>query len=83
MSRVGCMVAGGDVAAVLSGCASSAPASGTAPTRAVARSSATAPSASAGSLSAISPARSRPAAAGDVDGDGGTRFVIVSEGPGS
>jgi hypothetical protein len=66
------MVAGGIVAAVLAGCASSAPAtqtSATATTPAAATPSATSPSTPAGPSRAISPAPGWQAV-GDVDGDG-------------
>jgi len=66
------MVAGGIVAAVLAGCAASAPAtqpSPTATTQAPATPSATSPSPPAGPSSAISPTPGWQAA-GDVDGDG-------------
>ena len=75
MWKVGRMVAGGIAAAVLAGCAASAPGTrtgATATTPASARPSATSPSAtspSAGPSPAISPAPGWQAA-GDVDGDG-------------
>jgi hypothetical protein len=70
MSRVGRMVAGGIVAAVLAGCAASAPATrtgATATTPAAAMPSATSPS--AGPSPTISPTPGWQAV-GDVDGDG-------------
>lgn len=72
MSRVGCMVAGGIVAAVLAGCAASASTTQTSPTAATptaATPSATSPPAPAGPSPAISPTPGWQAV-GDVDGDG-------------
>lgn len=90
MSGVGRMVAGGIVAAVLAGCATSSSAtqtSATATSSKVAPPSATSPPASAGRPPAISPARGRAAADWDVDGDGRrdrARLVnLGGDGPGN
>lgn len=72
MSRVGCMVAGGIVAAVLAGCAASASTTQTSPTAATltaATPSVTSAPAPAGPSPAISPTPGWQAV-GDVDGDG-------------
>ena len=71
MSGVGRMVAGGIAAAVLAGCAASAPATQTSPTATTpaATPSAASPSPPAGPSPAISPAPGWQAV-GDVDGDG-------------